>query len=291
MSPRADWTTERVLGAVAEWIWVPDGARTHTAEGLVVAEYPEYFEMPTQAFVLDSDRDADGLIAQAEGVARSWNRPTLWWAVTDTTRPQGLEPELMRRGAEVTERTDILAIPLDADLPALDPPGSVEIRSATDLFTMRDALLVQVEAFESEHEVTDERAATALAEVDPTAAEPVSGRLVAYANGIAVASAGWTVVGDVLRLWGAGTTPMCRSIERRSPGAVRARSLGHRVGHRLPGRPLTYTIPAQAIRTPGAGTAGRCRPRVREPGGFLRASSPPAAGPPQPSTSGCPRGW
>lgn len=210
-------STPRVLAAVAEWIWAPEGARAHESEGLTLVEYPEYFELPTQAFVLDSDRNAEGLVREAEEVASGWERHTLWWSVTDTTRPEGLEPELLRRGAEVTERADILAIPLTGKLPRLDPPPGLELREATDLATMRDALLVEAEAFESESEVTDERAARSLAETDYSAGGPPRGRFVAYAAGIPVASAGWTQAGEVLRLWGAGTT-----LAARGTGAYRA---------------------------------------------------------------------
>ena len=102
------WDASAVLAASNEWFWVPEGAPHVTTDEYVVVAYPEYFLTPTSARVLGSDRDATELVDEIGAVARGWGRERLWWRVSEQTRPSGLEPELLSRGARLVDRMDVL---------------------------------------------------------------------------------------------------------------------------------------------------------------------------------------
>jgi hypothetical protein len=198
------WDAAAVLAASNEWSWVPDGApHVRTDEYLVVA-YPEYFLTPTSARVFGSDRDPAELVDEICDAARGWGRDRLWWRVSDFTRPAGLEPELMSRGATVLDRMDVLALPLDGGLPDLAVPSDVEVRRVTDEQTVRDAITVGNDAFGGA-EPTDDQVATSLLEVQQGLGDDSSGRWVAYVEGRPAGSGGYTLADDVCRLWGGGT--------------------------------------------------------------------------------------
>lgn len=215
------WDAEAVLAASNEWAWVPDGApHVRTDEYLVVA-YNEWFLTPTVARVFHSDRDPAALIEEVHAIARGWGRARLWWSLSDTTRPEGLEPELLRRGATVTERTDVLALPLDGrELPDLGVPEDVVVRRVDDEQTLSDLLVVNRDAF-GVPEPTPEQAAKdvaeGLAEIALGLDDDSSGRFVAYVDGRPAGSGGWTLAGPVCRLWGGSAHS-----ELRGRGAYRA---------------------------------------------------------------------
>ena len=193
MTRQADrvWDAAAVLAASNEWSWVPDGApHVRTDEYLVVA-YPDYFLTPTSARVFGSDRDPAELVDEICDAARGWGRDRLWWRVSDFTRPSGLEPELVSRGAGVLDRMDVLALPLDGDLPDLAVPADVEVRRVTDEQTVRDAIVVGNDAFGGEPP-TDDQVATALVEVQRGLVDDSTGRWVAYVDGRPAGTGGYT---------------------------------------------------------------------------------------------------
>ncbi|MHA3837861.1 GNAT family N-acetyltransferase [Terrabacter sp. AAH1] len=210
------WDAAEVLAASNEWSWVPDGApHVRTDEYLVVA-YPDYFITPTSARVFGSDRDPAELADEICAAARGWGRDRLWWRLSEFTRPTGLEPLLLARGAAVVDRMDVLALPLDGDLPDLAVPDDVEVRRVTDERTVRDAISVGNDAFGGD-EPTDDQVAASLLEVQKGLDDGSSGRWVAYVDGRPAGSGGYTLADDVCRLWGGGTH---RSLRGR--GAYRA---------------------------------------------------------------------
>ena len=198
------WDASAVLAASNEWFWVPEGAPHVTTDEYVVVAYPEYFLTPTSARVLGSDRDATELVDEIGAVARGWGRERLWWRVSEQTRPSGLEPELLSRGARLVDRMDVLALPLGGGLPDLGVPGDVEVRRVTDEQTVRDAILIGNDAFGG-NEPTDDQVAAALIEVERGLVDDLVGRWVAYVEGHPAGTGGYGLVGDVCRLWGGGT--------------------------------------------------------------------------------------
>lgn len=204
-----NWDAEAVLAASNEWAWVPEGAPHVRNDEYLVVAYPDYFLAPTSARVFGSVRDAAELCDEIADVATGLGRDRLWWRLSDFTRPEGLEPELVRRGATVVDRMDVLALPLAGDLPDLAVPGDVEVRRVTDAATVRDAITVGNDAFGGD-EPTDEQVATSLAEVERGLADDSGGRWVAYVDGEPASTGGYTLAEDVCRLWGGGTRASVR---------------------------------------------------------------------------------
>jgi hypothetical protein len=195
---------------------VPDGAPHVQNEEYLVVAYPDYFLTPTSARVFGSERDAVELADEICAAARDLGRDRLWWRLSDFTRPPALEPELVRRGAELVDRMDVLALPLAGGLPDLAVPDDVEVRRVTDERTVRDAILIGNDAFGGETP-TAEQVASSLAEVERGLADGSGGRWVAYVDGHPAGTGGYTLVDGVCRLWGGGTH---RSLRGR--GAYRA---------------------------------------------------------------------
>ena len=176
------WDAESVLAASNAWAWVPDDAPHVQCEEYLVVAYPDYFLTPTSARVFGSDRDAAELVDEICAIARGWGRDRLWWRLSEFTRPAGLEPELLARGAGLVDRMDVLALPLAAGVPDLGVPEDVEVRRVTDEQTVRDAIVIGNDAFGGE-DPTAEQVASALAEVERGLGDDSSGRWVAYVEG------------------------------------------------------------------------------------------------------------
>jgi len=198
------WDAAAVLAASNEWSWVPLGAPHVATDEYLVVAYPDYFLTPTSARVFGSDRDVAELADEICAVARSWGRDRLWWRLSEFTRPAGLEPELVARGASVVDRMDVLALTMRDGLPDLAVPDDVEVRRVTDAETVRDAIVVGNDAFGGE-DPTDEQVASSLAEVEHGLADDSGGRWVAYVDGRPAGTGGYTLADDVCRLWGGGT--------------------------------------------------------------------------------------
>jgi hypothetical protein len=203
------WTTEAVIAASNEWTWVPDDAQRVQTEELLVVGYPDHYEVPTSARVFGSGRDPAELMDEVDRITRGFGRDEVWWIVSDTTRPAALEDALLSRGGAVTERADILAVPIADGLPDLGVPPGVEVRRVRDERTLRDALGIESDAFQSKP-VPQGRIPHSLAEVEGGLADDSSGRVVAYIEGVPAATGGWTLARDVCRLWGAGTATALR---------------------------------------------------------------------------------
>jgi hypothetical protein len=198
-----------VLAASTAWSWVPDFARSVRTDEYLVVAYPESFLTPTGARVLDSDRDPRALVDEVHAVARDLGRDRLWWTVSDTTLP-GVEAELERRGGTVVERTDVLAFDLTAGrVPDLAVPDDVTVRRVVERADVVDALVISQLAFGG-NEPDDAEVDLSVAEVDRGLADGSGGRVLASVDGRPAGTGGWTLVGPVARLWGAGTHPGLR---------------------------------------------------------------------------------
>lgn len=257
------WDAEAVLAASSEWAWIPPGApHVRTDEVLVVA-YPDHFDRPTGAWVFASDRDAAELVDEVHAIARAFGRDRLWWTVSDTSRPETLEPELRRRGGVVVERMDVLALPMDVHLPDLGVPAAIEVRRVRDLSTKRDAHLVERDAFGS-RELTDAQLSKDLADLAPGFEDDSTGQVVAYLDGRPAGVGGWLMAGG-------GVSPLGR---RERVDAARSR--------RLPGRARRATA-----HHPGGQSHAGAHPR---PGGDLVADpAPDRPHPPWRATATCRR--
>ena len=213
---RAGWDPDAVLAASNRWAWVPPGAPHVWTDELLVVAYPVWFSTPTGARVFRTDRTPAEVVDEIVDIARGFGRDRLWWQVSDTQQPPGLEEELVRRGSQVVERMDILGLPIGDGLPDLEVPAGIEVRRVSNLATKRDAHLVERSAF-GEQEQTDEQLAQGLGELVAGLADDSAGQVVAYVDGEPAGLGGWTMDGPVCRLWGGGTYE-----SRRGRGAYRA---------------------------------------------------------------------
>jgi GNAT superfamily N-acetyltransferase len=215
-------TLERddVLARAAEWVWVPSFAtELRTAEYRVVA-FPEHFAEPTEAMpvAFGSTRHRaqvlDDVLDAAAALGR--NGVTIM-GLNERTRPEGLEAHLVERGASLRETLAVLAAELSEGVVDLAAPDDVEVREVDGLQPLRDYDRIGVEVFGGTLRTEDELT-TAVGQVDGR--DPM---LVAYRDGTAVGTGGYTVAGDVLRLWGGAVLP-----EARGTGVYRA-VLDHRL--------------------------------------------------------------
>jgi len=213
--PRLSWTAKDVVAASDEWIWIPDGSREVRTDDYLVVVADEFLPSPTSVFVTEADVPAAQLVDEIVDVARGFGRSRTWWHLSDATRPLALEPELLRRGAALEARMDVLGLPIEAGVPDFAVPPDVEGRRAVDEETVRDSLTVSDEAFGDA--ASPERVAWSLREVQRGLVDDTVGRVVSYVDGQPAGTGGWTLAGPVCRLWGGAT----RS-DLRGRGAYRA---------------------------------------------------------------------
>ena len=210
---------ERVLEAAGRWVWVPTDA--------VEVETPEYrltrYPHRTSVQWSRTDRPVDDLVDEVLHQVRAWGRGRLRWWVSGRSRPAGTEHVLRRRGFELVEIVQVLAVD---DLPGrlagvvedLGVPADVTTRTVDDAQSLRRAGELSAAAFGWDPP-TEEQVAAMLAtlEEERSTAQWSERQFLALVGGVAVGAAGCTVVGDVARLWGGGVLP-----EARGRGAYRA---------------------------------------------------------------------
>jgi hypothetical protein len=211
-----------VLARAAEWVWVPPFARELRTREYRVVAFPEHFAEPTVAMpvAFDSDRPAEEVVDDVLVAAAGLGRDSVSiMGLGGRTRPEGLEAHLVDRGATLRETLAVLALDLTKAPPDLEVPGDVEVRAVADLQTLRDYDRIGVGVFGGTLR-TEEELASSLASLADGGRDPM---LVAYREGAALGTGGYTVAGDVLRLWGGAVVP-----EARGTGVYRA-VLDHRL--------------------------------------------------------------
>lgn len=216
------WSDERILAEAERWTWWPPDT--------TAIEEPEYLltlwtESPQRNIVHwthAGGRSGDALIENVLERLKAAGRTGVYWWVTPATRPATLEDTLVRHGFRLTETVDILAWDLgtgsEPALPALDVPAGATTELVRDAATLRTMHELAARGF-GEAPPTEEqlRHYTAeLAEQERTG-KRTGFEFVAYVDGQPVSSAGFTLVGQVARFWGAATLP-----EARGKGAYRA---------------------------------------------------------------------
>lgn len=209
-----------VLARAAEWIWVPSFARDLPTPEYRVVAFPDYFAEPTEALPtsFDSAREPEAVVDDVlAAVAVLGREQVAIMGLGELTRPTGLEDHLVGRGGELCETLAVLARPLPGAVADLDVPAGVEVREVKDLDTLRDWDRIGVEVFGGTLR-TEEELRAGLERTDGR--DPM---LVAYRDGEALGTGGFTVAGDVLRLWGGAVLP-----EGRGTGIYRT-LLDHRL--------------------------------------------------------------
>ncbi len=224
---------DRVLAAVAAWQFIPPDAVLIEGPDYLAVRFPDWFDQPLQLVRCGPGRDpatvVDEVRSRCRGLDLRLDHPVIaCWVRLDSVT--GLEEALKRRG-EPDEVLDILAREVDEtiDLAALATGSTnLTVRWTDDAEVLVDAATVGVEVFggkvPSRAELLD-KAASEAAKVRAGG----GGSVVAYVEGVAVASAGVTVVDEDARLWGGATRP-----EHRGRGIYRAllaERLRYAVGH------------------------------------------------------------
>jgi GNAT superfamily N-acetyltransferase len=142
------WTRRRVLDAVVELEWRPDGAIEVLTDDYRLIRYPDWALDPTfpaaQVTRSHSGRPLPEVIEEVTGRVRRWGLPGVAWWVSGTTRPRDTAAALRDRGAVQIDAVNILVRELVGDLPDLAVPDDVGVELVADARTFRAASMVTV---------------------------------------------------------------------------------------------------------------------------------------------------
>ena len=201
---------QRVVDAAAEWVWVPPDAEEFSGPEYRLTVYPERVSVQWSA----TSRPVAELIAEIRERARSTGKPVLRWWVNGRTVPPETATALEEHGFRQVETVEVLARSLDDadELRAiLDVPQDVIVRPADDPESIRLAGEIDAEVFggspPTPRQLADEIAIAAKAVA--TGNYPIR-RYLAYLDDKPIGSAGYSLAGNALRLWGAGVLPAAR---------------------------------------------------------------------------------
>jgi GNAT superfamily N-acetyltransferase len=194
--------TDRVRAAAARWIWVPVDATEVTTGDYRLTHYPDYSSVQWSA----TDRPLAEVLDEVLAHVRAAARPTLRWWVDERTRPGDTEQQLHALGLRMLERLEVLALPVDTELPV---PDEVAVVPVADRAGVELACRIQSEVFgispPTEAHVDDLLRSVTLPED-----ERLVRCYVAYVDGEPAASGGGTVDGDALRFWDGAVLPAYR---------------------------------------------------------------------------------
>jgi GNAT superfamily N-acetyltransferase len=172
-----------VAAANDAWVLTPEGSEVvETAEYRLV-KFPEPFTDPLQVSWVRSARPAEAVLEDVVARAVGFGLPEAF-VYAKLSAPEGFDEALLRRGAQLVDTCDVLALALPADVKAPDLPG-FEVRWRTTPEVARDANTVGISAFGGNRASDDELAKRAAAD-RATVAAGTGGALVAYLDGGAV---------------------------------------------------------------------------------------------------------
>jgi len=233
----SEWTAEKVRAAADAWVWVPpDAAQVVTSEYQLIA-YPAHYQHPTQVAWSSSVRPAGEVIDEVLAQARVWGREQVYWWVKDDvagpaqsgtrgarTGQASTEEVLQLRGGKLAETVQVLAYDLTDSLPDLGLADGPQAELVRDERTLRASHLVSAEVWDDHRERTPAATTEELAGLLEAQESWADFRVVVFLDGEPAAGGGCGIVGQVARLWGAGTR-----LAFRGRGAYRA-LLAARIG-------------------------------------------------------------
>jgi GNAT superfamily N-acetyltransferase len=204
------WTGEAVRAAAASWIWVPpDAEQVVTSEYQLIA-YPAHFQHPTQVAWSKLTRPPAEVIGEVQAQVRAWGRDRVYWWIRADTEPPAMEAALLGHGATAAETVDVLAYDLADGLPDLALAHGLDAELVRDERTLRASHFVSEEVWDEHREWSPAAFAADLASVREALDSWSDFRVVVFVDGEPAATGGCGIVGDVARLWGAGTLPAFR---------------------------------------------------------------------------------
>lgn len=193
MTDFAALNPEAVRAAAARWIWVPVDATEVVTDDYRLTHYTDYSSVQWSR----TERAVADVLGEVLDHTRAAGRPTLRWWIDDRTRPRGAEATLSAFGMSMVERLEVLALPIETELPASD---SVTVVQATSQADIELASQIQAEVFDmsgpTQAQVEDLAHSITRPEVDRLIRS-----YVAYVDGAAAGAAGSTVDGEALRFW------------------------------------------------------------------------------------------
>ena len=206
---------DAVRAAAARWIWVPVDATEVSTDEYRLTHYTDYSSVQWSR----TSRPVADLLGEVLDHVRAAGRPRLRWWVDERTEPADTERQLAALGLELTERLEVLALPVGTELPV---PADVTVAEVRDRAGVERASRLQRGVFGQSADTE-----AYLAEQTRLAALPDRERLsrcyLVYVDGEPAAAGGSTVDGDALRFWDGSVLPAYRG-----RGAYRAL-----VAHRL----------------------------------------------------------
>ena len=223
-------TRRRVLEAVVEMEWRPDGAIEVLTDDYRLIRYPDWALDPTfpaaQVTRSHSGRPLPEVIEEVTGRVRRWGLPGVAWWVSGTTRPPGTEAALRERGGVQIDAVNILVRDLGGGLPDLAVPEDVRVELVADGRTFQAASMVTVRGWgrtepavaAADREFRDAiRDLAAWSSFRVVASVPLPAGPLPGGGGQPVSTGGCTLRGEIAHLWGAVTLR-----EHRRRGCYRA---------------------------------------------------------------------
>lgn len=209
------WTPAAVLAASDAWVWVPPGAERLTLGGVDLIDYPDWARMGFYVLPRHAGAQSEAVVDEVVRIARERGHAASSWWISPTAAPS-LAQSLTRRGAEVSEVTEILAFDMSERLPDTGPTEGITTHVVADDVTLDEAETVLAAVWGGEPSA-GERRERQLAELADLLDAEGQFRVVAYLGTRAVAVGGCHVVDGVARLYGGGCLPDARGL-----GAYRA---------------------------------------------------------------------
>ena len=200
--PLPDLDPDRVRAGAARWIWVPVDATEVITDDYRLTHYTDYTSVQWSR----TDQPVTHLLGEVLDHARAAGRPTLRWWVDERTRPRATEATLSAFGLEMVERLEVLALPVEAELPT---PGDVTVVEVTDRAGIELAGRIQAEVF-AMSPPTEAQVVDMVRSVSAPPEERLIRCYVGYVDGEPAAAAGSTVDGDALRFWDGSVLPAYR---------------------------------------------------------------------------------
>ncbi len=223
----SEWTAEKVRAAAEAWVWVPpDAEQVLTSEYQLIA-YPAHYQHPTQVAWSSAARPVEEVVDEVLAQTRAWGRDRVYWWVRDEAAgpaQASTEEVLQLRGGKVAETVQVLAYDLTDSVPDLNLADGPKAELVRDERTLRASHVVSAEVWEDHRERTPAAITEELAGLLEAQESWSDFRVVVFIDGEPAAGGGCGIVGQVARLWGAGTRPAFRG-----RGAYRA-LLGARIG-------------------------------------------------------------
>lgn len=198
----------RVHAASAAWVFVPDDAVEVSTPEYRLVSYPSWLDAGVELVWLGPlRRTVRVVLDEVREIALGWGVDAMtWWVRGD--HPPEFEREVLLRGGTLAKEVQVLAAPVADVLAHLDAPADVEVRDALDLAELREATDVGARAFGTPRLDEEQLRGVLQASVDL----PEAVWCLARREGRPVGSAGATMAGDVVRLWGGGVDPDARGL-------------------------------------------------------------------------------